>query len=214
MLKVVVFDSGYGGELFADYLEKELPVVDIVRVIDWRDADKMQRDAKLTRHVAEEALKPYIGKADVIVFANYLLSVTSLKYFQRKYKCQRFIGLKLNHPANFCYRTVIFTTAAVAKTFRFKSFAHQIKAKTFVLDDWPILIDDGELGHAKIRRDLKPLMPYKPEQIIFVCTQFVDLENELRRIFGHNTKIINNFEEAARDICHALRIRGALKKQK
>ena len=192
MLKVVVFDSGYGGELFADYLEKELPVVDIVRVIDWRDADKMQRDAKLTRHVAEEALKPYIGK----------------------YKCQRFIGLKLNHPANFCYRTVIFTTAAVAKTFRFKSFAHQIKAKTFVLDDWPILIDDGELGHAKIRRDLKPLMPYKPEQIIFVCTQFVDLENELRRIFGHNTKIINNFEEAARDICHALRIRGALKKQK
>ena len=41
MLKVVVFDSGYGGELFADYLEEELPLVDIVRVIDWRNADKM-----------------------------------------------------------------------------------------------------------------------------------------------------------------------------
>ena len=214
MLKVVVFDSGYGGELFADYLEEELPLVDIVRVIDWRNADKMQHNARLTRRLAEEALKPYIGKADAIVFANYLLSVTSLKYFRRKYKNQCFVGLKLNHPANFRYRTVIFTTKAVARTFKYKLFAHQIKARTLVLDDWPILIDDGELGHGKIRRDLKPLLPYKPEQLIFTCTQFADLENELRRIFGHNTKIINNFDEAARDICHTLKIRGALKKQK
>lgn len=214
MLKVVVFDSGYGGELFADYLEEELPVMDIIRVVDWRNADKMQNDAKLTRHLAEEALKPYIGKVDLIVFANYLLSITSLKYFQRKYKSQRFIGLTLNHPANYLYRTAILTTKAVARTIRYKHFAHQVKAKTYVLDDWPILIDDGELGHAKIRRDLQSLLTYKPEQLIFTCTQFADLEKELRRIFGHNIKIINNFEQAVHDICHTLRIRGAMKKQK
>ena len=39
MLKVVVFDSGFGGELFADYFEEEMPVVEIVRVIDWRNAE-------------------------------------------------------------------------------------------------------------------------------------------------------------------------------
>lgn len=214
MLKVVVFDSGYGGELFADYLEEELPVTDIIRVVDWRNADQMQHNAKLSRRLAEDTLRPYIGKVDLIVFANYLLSITSLKYFQRKYKNQRFIGLSLNHPANYLYRTAILTTKAVAKTFRYKRFARQIKAKTFVLDDWPILIDDGELGHAKIRRDLQPLLSYKPEQLIFTCTQFTDLESELRRIFGHNTKIINNFKEAARDVCRTLRIRGATKKQK
>ena len=214
MLKVVVFDSGYGGELFADYLENELPVMDIIRVIDWRHADKMQSNAKITRYIAEEALKPYFGKVDLIVFANYLLSITSLKYFKRKYKNQQFIGLSLNHPANFRYRTAILTTKAVARTIRYKYFARQIKARTCVLDDWPILIDDGELGHAKIRRDLAPILPYRPEQLIFTCTQFVDLENELRRIFGHNTKIINNFEQAVHDICHILKIRGALKKQK
>jgi glutamate racemase len=214
MLKIVVFDSGYGGELFADYLENELPVMDIIRVIDWRHADEMQNNARYTRHLAEEALKPYIGKVDLIVFANYLLSITSLRYFQRKYKNQRFIGVSLNHPANYRYRTAILTTKAVARTIRYKLFAHQIGARTCVLDDWPILIDDGELGHAKIRRDLKPLAPYKPEQLIFTCTQFADLESELRRIFGHNTKIINNYEDAIHDICQILRIRGALKKQK
>lgn len=39
MLKIVVFDSGYGGELLADYLEDALPVIDIVRAIDWREAE-------------------------------------------------------------------------------------------------------------------------------------------------------------------------------
>ena len=60
MLKIVVFDSGYGGELFADYLENELPVTDIIRVVDWRNADKMQHNARLTRRLAEEALKPKV----------------------------------------------------------------------------------------------------------------------------------------------------------
>ncbi len=34
--KVVVFDCGIGGELFADYIENELAIIDVVRVIDWR----------------------------------------------------------------------------------------------------------------------------------------------------------------------------------
>lgn len=214
MLKIVIFDSGYGGELFADYLENELPVFNIIRAIDWRHADEIQHHPKLARKLAEEALRPYFGKVDLIIFANYLLATTSFKYFCRKYKKQNFLAIKLNHPANFRYRTVILTTKAVAKTFAHRRFARQIKARTHILDDWPILIDDGELGHAKIRRDLAPLLSYKPEQLILTCTQFVDLERELRRIFGYNTKIINNFEEAAHDVCHILRIRGALKKQK
>ena len=42
MIKIVIFDSGYGGELLADYLESELPVVNIVRVIDWHHAEEIQ----------------------------------------------------------------------------------------------------------------------------------------------------------------------------
>lgn len=214
MLKIVIFDSGYGGELFADYLEQELPVVDIVRVIDWRHAVAIQQNAKLARKFTEEALRPYIGKVDLIIFANYLLSITSLKYFCRKYKNQRFLGLNLYHPCNFNRRTAIITTNAVAKTFTCKYFAHQIKAEIYTLDDWPILIDDGELGHAKIRRDLTPIKAKKPTQLILACSQFADLEDELRKIFGHNIKIINNFDQTTREACHLLKIRGSLKKQK
>lgn len=214
MLKVVVFDSGYGGELFANCLEDELPIIDIIRVIDWRNAESIQKNAKLARKFAEEALKPYLGKVDLIIFANYLLSITSLKYFCRKYQNQKFLGLSFHAPCNFRHQTVLLTTKAVAKTITCKRFTHQIKADIFVLDDWPILIDDGELGHAKIRRDLKPALMVKPTQLILACSQFADLEVELRRIFGHNTKIINSFDETIREACHFLRVRGSLKKQK
>ncbi len=214
MLKIVVFDSGYGGELLADYLERELSVVEIIRVIDWRNVTAYQKGIKQMRRCTEQALNPFFGKVDLIVFANYYLTATSLKYFQRKYKNQQFVGLELHHPCNFKYQTHIFTTKALSKTIPYKFFVHKIKGKTLVLDDWPILIDDGELGHAKIRRDLGPICKSKnkPSQIILACSQFVELEDELRRILGHNLKIINNFDEVLRSTCRTLRIRGGVSK--
>ena len=98
MLKVVVFDSGFGGELFADYFEEEMPVVEIIRVIDWRNAEGYLRGPRTARKLAREAIRPYIGRVDLIVFANQLVSVTSLKYFRRKYRGQKFIGLGLKEP--------------------------------------------------------------------------------------------------------------------
>ena len=91
MIKVIVFDSGYGGELFADLLEESIPILEVIRVIDWRNADKILSSAKTARKIAETALRPYLGKVDLIIFANYLLTITSLKYFSHKYKEQNSI---------------------------------------------------------------------------------------------------------------------------
>ena len=49
MLKVVVFDGGYGGEFFADQLEAELPILDIIRVIDWRNAEGLLASPRKAR---------------------------------------------------------------------------------------------------------------------------------------------------------------------
>lgn len=214
MLKIVIFDSGYGGELLADYLEAELPVMEIIRAIDWRHADKIQKSARAARKFAEQALGPYLGKVNLIIFANYLLSATSLKYFRRRYPEQTFLGIKPEHPCNYKPSTYVLTTSALARTIPYKIFVHKIKGKTLILDDWPTLIDDGELGHAKTRRDLADLKSKKPDQLILACSQFVDLEDELRRILGHNIKILNNFSEIFHQTCHVLKIRGGIAKQK
>ena len=76
MLKIVIFDSGYGGEFFADRLEETFPIVEVIRVINWREAEKILMSPRTAREVAEESLRPYIGKVDLIIFAKLLYFLT------------------------------------------------------------------------------------------------------------------------------------------
>lgn len=220
MLKIVVFDGGYGGELFADYLQESLPILDVVRVIDWRNAEKLLFKYKDARKVAESALRPYINKVDLIVFANHLLTITSLKYFNRKYKSQKFIGLNLKHPNNFVQKdTLILTTKAVSKTINFHNYIFRLKRKTrtLTLDSWPAKIDDGELSKIEISKTLSKFFHKEkiyPKEIILACSQFSDIKAELKSYFGGNIKIYDSFEDALRLLCKTLKIRGGIGKKK
>ena len=221
MLKVVVLDSGYGGELFADKLCEQLRIVEVIRVIDWRNASKYLRKKREARQAAEEALRPYLGKVDLIVFANHYLTITSLKYFCRKYKKQKFVGINLVLPSTFIDRnTLILTTTAVSKTINFHNYLMRLrrsKVVTMALDDWPAKIDDGELTKAEIEESLIDLIVTKkffPREIILACSQFNDIIPELRNVFNGSIKIHDSFPELYHDTCRALRIRGALAKQK
>lgn len=220
MLKVVVYDGGYGGEFFADQLEKELPILDIIRVIDWRNADQLLMSPAKARRAAKSALRPYIGKVDLIIFANYLLTITSLKYFQRKYKDQKFLGLPLKQPKSSTRRdTLILTTRAVTKTINYHNFIFHIKRKTrtLTLDRWPTEIDDGELTEQEIKNTIEAFLTRKkltPQEIILACSQFSDIKPELKRALGTNLKIHDSVNDTIRNTCKVLHIRGGLGKKK
>lgn len=218
MLKIVVFDSGFGGELFADQLEAELPVTEVIRVIDWRNAEIILTNAKLARKVAEKALKPYLGKVDLIVFANYMLSVTSLGYFRRKYKDQKFVGFSLRPKRMMLSKTtLIMTTKATTKNWKYLMLKYRVKAKTICLDSWPLLIDDGELTSEKVKTDLSAalskLKNFLPEQIMLACGQFTELKPQFREVFGHNARIVDSFRDTLDDVCKTLKIK-TLRKRK
>ena len=220
MLKVVVFDSGYGGEIFADKLEEELPIIKVIRVIDWRNAEIFLKNPKLARRQAAEALRPYIKRVDLIILANYLLTVTSLKYFKRKYKDQKFCGLKLPCLSDsFGRPTVALTTKALAKTLNYHNYLFRLKRKvdTLCLDEWPALIDDGELNVVDIQMKFEEFFlkhHYKPSEIIIACGQFRDIVPELRNVISNNIKIHDGFDETIRDACKMLKIRGGIGKKR
>ena len=219
VLKVVVFDCGYGGEFFADKLEVDLPVLEIIRVIDWRNADKYLKNPRLARKYAREALRPYLGRVDLIILANHLLSITSLKYFQHKFKPQKFVGFNLKQPDSFVKRDVlVLTTKAVTKTTSYYNYLFHLKRKikTLTLDDWPAKIDDGELASEEIRAAiLKPLFRenFRPQEIVLACSQFEDIKPELRAIFSRNIKIYDSYGDTLRKICKTLKIRGGTGKK-
>ena len=219
MLKIVIFDSGYGGESFADCLEEKLPVVEVIRVIDWRNTDKLLANPKSARKVAEDALRPYLGKVDLIIFANYLLSLTSLKYFQRKYKNQKFLGFNLEEPSTFIkYDTLILTTKAVAKTINYHNFVFRMKRKikTLTLDDWVPKIDDGELKFDEIRETILRSFvgtDFYPKEVILGCTQFSDIKNELHKALGGNVRIYDDTADVMRRTHKILNLRGGAGKR-
>ena len=217
MLKIVVFDSGYGGEFFADYLQEKLPIVEIIRVIDWRNADKILKNPKSARNAAKEALRPYIGKVDLIIFANYLLSTTSLKYFRRRYKDQKFTGFTFR-PKRIAVkkRTLVVATSPITRNLSYAVFAHRAKAKTICFDSWPLLIDDGELTletmHQDLEASLTSIRDFSPEQILLACGQFTELTDEFRKAFGHNVRIVDGFDDVIESACRILGLKYPKKK--
>ena len=214
MLKIAVFDGGYGGEFFADRLEEVLPIVEVIRVIDWRNAEKILLSSRHARKAAEAALRPYIGNVDLIIFANHLLSITSLRYFKRKYKHQKFVGFDLKKPDSFKdYDVLILTTKAVARTINYYNYIMRLKRKncTLTLDEWPSKIDDGELSEAEIYDTLRVLLIGKnirPNEIVLACSQFDDIKEEIRKTLGQNLKIYDSFDDTIRKACKVLKLRG------
>ena len=219
MLKVVVFDSGYGGEFFADLLGQFYPMLDITRVIEWRDAVQFLNNPRKARKLSQQALSPYIGKVDLIVLANHLLSATSLKYFRRKFKNQQFVGFHLKQPDTFLQRNaLIITTKAVTKTLEYRHYILKTKRKFTVItpDSWSIKIDEGTLTREEIIRTIytKCHPDNIPGEIVLACSQFHDIKPVLKQIFGPSVRIYDSFTDAVRDTAKALRIRGGIPKQK
>ena len=75
MLKIVVFDGGWGGELVADYLAEELQTIEIERVIDWKHAPYDNKTISEIESLSEDCLRPYVGKVDLIVLGGYATSL-------------------------------------------------------------------------------------------------------------------------------------------
>lgn len=207
--KVVVFDSGFGGELFADFIEAEIPILDVIRVIDWRNSELLIKNPKAARAIAEAALRPYINRVEVIVFANFLLSV-DLKYFQRKYKTQKFIGFPLKTNYHGSAPALILTTKALHCSLSYRLFTHRLKCKvkTVDCDSWPELIDDGELTNDSIRTKLEKYKALEPRFIFLACTQFSDIKPNLTAIFSPTAKIEDHYRTVLKSLCKAPALRG------
>ena len=220
MLKVAVFDGGYGGDFFADWLKEEMPVIEINRVIDWRNAEAILTNPRLARKMAALALDEHIGKVDLVVFANHLITATSLRYFKRKYKTQKFVGFELIKPDRFIKRKVlVLTTKAMSRTICYHNYILQLKTKTrtLCLDDWPALIDDGELSDEDVIKTIETFLEkerFRPEEIVLACSQFQDIKPALAKHFGKKVRIYDSYDRTLRQICKTLRLRGSLKKLK
>ncbi len=212
MLKVVIFDSGWGGEMFADYVEEQIKVIDVIRVIDWRNAPYNKHTKEEIIRLSEAALYPYIGNVNVIVLASNEVTAVALDYLKKKYPEQKFVGFNWDELRKWSTRRILVLTTGLVKQSNdyLKAKKNWVKAKIkeCLCEDWAQLIDDGELTNEKIEADIGNNKAYDPDVIMLGCTQFADIKNTLSKIFGWRTTIIDNYRPTLQELCHALGFLG------
>lgn len=208
--KIVIFDIGFGGELFADYVEKELAIIDTIRVIDWRESPNLYKNPHLARKNALEILRPYINKVDVIVIANYFISSIGLDYFRDRYPSQKFVGFSFPQDSARNQRAFILPTKSLRMLPSYQLFKYRLHAKTqeFDCEAWARMMDDGELTPAKITEDLQPFADFKPQKVYMLCTHLPKIKPTIRKIFGGNVKIEDGYKQTYKDLCVALGFKG------
>lgn len=97
MKRILVFDFGVGGEYVADYIEQELCVVEVVRLIDWQNSECDQIFPAEIRRLVERKVQPYIGRFDLIVLGGYVSSL-ALFSLQEAFPEQAFVGMGVDCP--------------------------------------------------------------------------------------------------------------------
>lgn len=219
MLKIVVFDSGWGGELFADYLEKELSVVEVIRVIDWRNAPYADKSSSKARELMENALKPYLGKVEIIVIASYIASSIGLQWLRKQYPDQKFVGFvpKLEMVAD-CEkdikRVVVLGHTQLIRSKQYQSEKSKISSKNSALEvieppcsGWTEMIDEGTITDEIIKNGLS-CIDWRQDLLMLYSTHFVDLRDNLERIFGWKVRVADDFRAVLREVCKALEFKG------
>jgi len=181
MNKIIVFDTGTGGKIFADHFRKELTNTEIIEVIDSANAPYGSRTPSEILTLTEQTLKPYINISALIVIACNTATAYTLSYLRTKYPDQLFVGtepavkpaMKLTKNG----KALILATPATVNSAHYQNlkskYAKHITLYEPNCTDWAKKIDDKTLTKNDIVVTLAPYQSYSPDAIILACTHYL-----------------------------------------
>ena len=211
-MKVLVFDSGWGGELFAKQLEQEIPVIDVVRMIDWQTGTYAKlSDQEILEQTALN-LERAVGRFDLIVVASFTISAVALGALKQRFPEQEFMGFRPNVPKRLQKlnggNVVVLASSIVKNTNEYKKAIKQMKNVTVIepeiADEWIERIDRDELENEEIFRELGQ---YDPDAIVCFETAFSDIKKSVEQCFGWRTVFYDQLKEEIDGISKILNTR-------
>lgn len=216
MLKVVVLDSGWGGEAVANYIEDELAILDVIRVIDWRNAPYAGKTRMEILQCIEAVLRPYWGRVQAVVLAGFMPSLV-VEALRRRHPETKFVDFNLSKlritgvPVK---KVMILADSRLKETAEYKELRWRVWLYTTEImepncDKWRKMIDEGEMTSEYLRRELEPyLKGERVDVLIAANTHFWDIKRELVEILRWQVRVVDYRQGALRELCKALRLRG------
>ncbi len=188
MLKIVVFDGGWGGAIVADYLAEELTIAEVSCVIDWPHAPYGERTLTQICHYAENALREYIGKVDLVVLGGYTVSY-AMEYLRHRYRKQKFVGMDVNYYQILRSRlypshVTVMMSGSLIDTPMCDDLRRKLPFSTIVVPDcrgWEEMINNGMISAARIRSDLENYFELAPKNVFKAQDRRSSLLTEIMR---------------------------------
>lgn len=214
MQKVVIFDAEANGDKFADYVEQELAIVDVIRVSASVPDDSRPKAAETLCAITEAALLPYIGHAEVIVLASYEVTLSALNYLHHKYPDQKMVGFwpELSHHLKKVpddKRIMLLANDEVRHSSEYKEEKRRLERFEVVesdYGDWLKVMQD-----LVFRRDFiaaERQHTGKIDIVLLYGHRIDGLTDILERTYGWQIRVIDGYGEVFRETCTALGLRG------
>lgn len=206
MLKVIVFDGGWGGRNVANYLAEELGIVEVKCVIDNNPRPYELMDPEEICSLVEESLKPYLDKVDLIVLGGYMSSI-ALDILQDRHPSQRFVGMGVDYRLIYStkHRPRAITVMGDELLLRLPIWTElrdQLPEVNLIAPDcsgWESLIDMGEMSSELIKTELGEYFYLAGEQIMLqeARAPTIDPPREervplIRRFWRRTAKVVSD----------------------
>ena len=216
----MVFDSGWGGELVADFLEEEIGVVEVIRVIDWRNAPYEQKNQREICDAIEEALSGFFGKVDVFVLAGFASS-RALDLIRKRRPMERFVGFRYGQfkralKTNEGFKALILAEKSEQERPEFWRLVERLEERDIIVEipnceGWAKMIDDGDMKIGLIEEELGKYVDSRRlgvDAVIICNTHFWDIRQEIREVLKWPAQIIDQKWEVLHAVCRALELKG------
>ena len=208
-MKIGIFDTGAGGRLFADYVNKNCgDRYEIELIIDEANSPYGNRTTDEIIKLTESAIIPLIEKCKVIVLACNTATMAAISYLRDKYSDCVFIGFEpMIKTATVRTRTkkvIVCSTNASKNTPRYKQlkdlFASDIEIYEPDCSTWAHLVDTNQITSTDISNSLGPFLDKRVDVLVLACTHYVAIESLIREVIGSEMTILEPFEAVLRQL--------------
>jgi len=203
-----IFDSGFGGLIYAKNFNKVFPKYDFIYLGDQLRVPYGGRSPAAIQQFTEECVQTLwkLG-AKLIILACNTASADALRYLQNKYLDKKILGVlipgveaALEHSGNI---GVIATRGTIAT----QAYSHEIKKKDSHRKikevAAPLLVPLIEENYGNrpetkkiLKKYLRPLKDFSVKNLILGCTHYAYIKNSFIKVMGKNVTIIDPGWEA------------------
>ena len=182
-----VFDSGIGGLSVANAIEQALPEQTIIFKNDRSHVPYGNRSPQEIYRLIKPIFQSFVDEGcDVVVVACNTVSTTLITDLRANFALPMVAMEPMVKPAAQLSNSKIIAVCATPTTLgseRYTELKRQYAANVKVIEpncsDWTQLIENNELHHQRIEKDLQPALNAGADVIVLGCTHYHWIEQDI-----------------------------------